>query len=102
VGDWFLFKYFTLIRIYGFEDQPYQFPIYISPRLFSLEFCKQRLITDHFHFISKSKKDYFSLPAEFSSFLIKNKSTLDFIEKLLDSYYLKKDVSWKYDPYHII
>jgi len=57
VGDWFLFKYFTLIRIYGgFEDQPYQFLVYIDPRLFSLEFCRQRLITDHWHFISKRKK----------------------------------------------
>jgi hypothetical protein len=31
VGDWFLFKEFTVIRIYGFELEPYQLPIYIPP-----------------------------------------------------------------------
>jgi hypothetical protein len=36
VGDWFVFKEFTVIRIYGIKLGPYQLPIYIPPILFSL------------------------------------------------------------------
>jgi hypothetical protein len=72
VGDWFLFKRYIVIKIYGCEIEPYQLPVYIPPRLFSLEYCRQRLATDQLHFISKSKRASFSLPAEFSSFIIKN------------------------------
>jgi hypothetical protein len=56
IGDWFLFNEFTVIRIYGFELEPYQLPIYIPPRLFSLEYCRQRLMIDQLYFVSKKKK----------------------------------------------
>jgi hypothetical protein len=42
VGDLFIFNNFTIIRIYCFELEPYQLPVYISPRFFPLEFSKQR------------------------------------------------------------
>jgi hypothetical protein len=56
VGDWFFFKEFTIIRIYGFELEPYQLPIYIPTRLFSLKYCRQILMIDQLHFISREKR----------------------------------------------
>jgi hypothetical protein len=102
VGDWFLFKVFTVIRIYGFELEPYQLPIYIPPRLFSLEYCRKILMADELLSLSKSKNDSFSLLAKVSSFLIKSRPSIDYINKLLTSYHLKKDISWNFDPYHVI
>jgi len=102
VGDWFILKEFIVIRIYVFELEPYQLPIYIPPILFSLEYCRQILMTDQFHFVSKNKKSYFSLPAEVSSFLIKSRSYIDYINKFLTSYHLKNDISCNFYPYHVI
>jgi hypothetical protein len=102
IGDWFLFKYFIVIIIYGFKLEPYQLPIYIPPRFFSLEYCRQILMNDKLYFVSKIKKKKFSVPAEVSSFLIKSRSLIDYIKQLLTFYHLKKDISWKFDPYHVI
>ena len=40
VGDWFYFKDYTVIRIYGFEGEPFKFPKFTSRRLFALEYLK--------------------------------------------------------------
>jgi hypothetical protein len=71
VGDWFILKSYIVIRIYDCEIDPYELPMYIPPHLFALKFCRQRLVVDQLHFVSKSKNVSFCLPAEPSSFLIK-------------------------------
>ena len=43
VGDWFLYKEFTILRIYGFENEPYRLPVFLTKRIFVLEFFRQRL-----------------------------------------------------------
>jgi hypothetical protein len=102
VGDWFLFKRYIVIRIYGYGVEPCQLHVYIPPLLFALEYYGKRLATNKLHFISKSKKPSFNLRATFSSFIIKNRPTIDYVNNLLSSFGLKKDVLWKYDPYHVI
>ena len=34
VGDWFLYKDFTVLRVYGFEDEPYRLPVFLTKRVF--------------------------------------------------------------------
>ena len=46
VGDWFLYKYFIVIRVYGFTEAPYMFPSFIIPRLFALELLRHRLFVE--------------------------------------------------------
>ena len=43
VGDWFLYKEFTILRIYGFENEPYRLPLFLTKRIFVQEFLRQRL-----------------------------------------------------------
>ena len=33
VGDWFLYKEFTVLRIYGFEDEPYRLLVFLTKRI---------------------------------------------------------------------
>lgn len=40
MGDWFCFEDYTLIRIYGFEGEPFRLPKFTTRRLFALEFLK--------------------------------------------------------------
>jgi hypothetical protein len=84
-GDQYIFK-----QVYGSELDPYLLPMYITLRLFPLEYHRQRLTTDHLHFISKSKKSYFILPTKTFSFIIKNRSIVDVVNKIVSSLGLKK------------
>jgi hypothetical protein len=65
-----------VIRIYGCELEPYQLPIYILLHLFALEFCRERLVVDQLHFVSKSKKDSLFYLLIFHLFLLKTEQLL--------------------------
>ena len=55
VGDWFYFADYTLLRVYGFEGEPFRLPKFIGKRLFALEFLRQRLATENDNFIKHKK-----------------------------------------------
>ena len=40
IGDWFLFKYHTIIRVYGFTRTPYILPTFMTSMLFPLEYIR--------------------------------------------------------------
>ena len=40
IGDWFLYKEFTVLRIYGFTGEPYMLLAFLTPRIFALEFMR--------------------------------------------------------------
>jgi hypothetical protein len=45
VGDWVLFMHSTVIWVYGCHESPYLLPIFMTPKIFSLEFIMQRIIS---------------------------------------------------------
>ena len=45
VGDWFCYQDFTIIKVYGFEGEPYKLPKFLTRIIFVLEFLRQRLTT---------------------------------------------------------
>jgi len=36
IGDWFLFETYIVLKIYGFNGDPYMLPMFMTPRIFSL------------------------------------------------------------------
>lgn len=54
-GDWFIFKDYTILRIYRFKEAPYMLPYFLTTSLFSLEFIRQRLFTEKEHFLKYKK-----------------------------------------------
>ena len=50
IGDWFLYKYFTVLRVYGFTGEPYRLPAFLTPRIFALEYMRQILHAEEEHF----------------------------------------------------
>jgi hypothetical protein len=46
VGDWVLFMHSIVIWVYGFHESPYLLPIFLTPRIFALEFIRQRIISE--------------------------------------------------------
>ena len=55
VGEWFLYKEFTILRIYGFENEPYRLPVFLTKRIFVLEFLRQRLYVESEMFLKHKK-----------------------------------------------
>ena len=40
VGDWFSYKEFRVMRIYGFEGEPYKLPRFLTIRILLLEYLR--------------------------------------------------------------
>ena len=55
MGDWFLYKDFTVLRVYGFEDEAYRLPVLFTKRIFVPEFLKQRLQVESEIFLKHKK-----------------------------------------------
>ena len=83
IGDWFLYKYFTILRVYGFTGEPYKLPVFLTPRIFSLEFMRQILCAEEEHFRAFKKSSNVKFPLKVHPFIFKNKSALLVIERLL-------------------
>jgi len=100
--DWFLHKEFTVIRVYGFTGEPYRLPAFLTPRVFALEFIRQRLCAEEEHF--RAFKKYFDVkfPLKVGPFIFKNKSALLVVEKLLEVMDFQKEEKMNYDPHQII
>ena len=56
VGDWYLYKNHTEIRIYGCELCPFKLPKYVPMRLFALEYFREMINSDLVHFYNAKKK----------------------------------------------
>lgn len=51
VEDWFCYQDFTILKVYGFEGEPYKLPKFLTRRIFVLEFLRQRLTTENDIFV---------------------------------------------------
>ena len=40
VRDWFLYEEFTILKVYGFENEPYGLPVFLTKRILILEFLR--------------------------------------------------------------
>jgi hypothetical protein len=39
--DWYLVEDHTIIRVYGFEKEPFKLPIFLTPRILALEYVRK-------------------------------------------------------------
>ena len=83
-GDWFLYKYFIVLRVYGFTGEPYRLPIFLTPRIFALDFMRQRLCAEEEHFGAFKKYSNVKFSLKVGPFIFKKKSSLLVVEKLLE------------------
>ena len=92
----------TIIRVYGFSHEPYILPTFLTPRIFSLELVRQKLIVENEHFINFRKDLEINFPWVIRPFIIKRKVALHMVESLLKEMDLKKTNVVNYDLHHII
>ena len=102
IGDWFLYQDYTIIRIYGYEEQPYRLLAFLTPRIFSLEVLRQRLHSYELHFSSKKQSSNFKVPITIGLFIVKNKATIELIDDIMACFRFTPNVACEYDPLQLI
>ena len=83
VGDWFLLKEHTIIKVYGFVHEPYILLTFLTPKILALEFIRHKLIMENEHFLSFRKASEIKFTLKVGPFIIKNKFSLLVVEILL-------------------
>ena len=102
IGDWFCYKYFTVIRVYDFEGKPYKLPKFLTRRIFSLEYLRQRLCAENDIFIKHKKVSSINFKFTLEPFIVELVTALTVIDKIMKSMCFHIDQSLGYDPKKII
>ena len=102
IGGWFLYKDFTVIRVYGFIEAPYMLSSFLIPRLFALEFLRQRLLVEHEHFVKNKKGSIIKFKYTIEPFVALDNVALQIIEDILKGMNFKEAQAIIYDPKGII
>jgi len=102
VGDWFLYRDYTMLRIYGLNGQPYRIPSFLTSRIFALEFMRQILLSKEEHFCAFKNSSNIKFPFKVGTFIFKSKGAFVFIEKLLENMDFMKETNVNYDPHQVI
>ena len=84
LGDWFMFKDYKMIIIYGFEGEPYMLPVLLTIRILSMEYVSKRLLYYELHFRNFRKHITFHIPKDVFPFQKKSLSSLQYMEAFLD------------------
>jgi hypothetical protein len=74
----------------------------LTPRIFALEYIRQRLNSDDIHFVSRKYKASFKLKKEIGPFIVNTISTLQVTTKVLSTMGFQQGEAWMYDPHAVI
>ena len=73
IRDRFLSKHDIVIRLYGFVNQPFILLAFLTPRVFSLEMIRQRIIVENENFLNFRKSSQIRFPCAIGPFNVKKK-----------------------------
>jgi hypothetical protein len=102
VGDWTLFINSTVIWVYGFHEFNYLLPIFLTPKIFALEFIRQRIIFETKNFIKYRSASNIKFPFVIVPFIVKSKTCLAQVEAKLKALVFAQILGKNYDPHQII
>jgi len=88
--------------MYGFEKEPFNLPILLTPIMLALKYVIHRSMVDHFLFYQHRKAITFPLKREVGPFFSKKIKTFIVAEEMVKQFYFKKDERWLYDPHGVI
>lgn len=101
-GDWFCFKDYVVIRVYGFEGEPFKLPRFTSRRLFVLEFMRQKLNVENDNFLKNKKSSTMRFNYTLEPFVVKFVATISVIDHILKSMNFDTDKALRYDPNKVL
>jgi len=102
VGEWVLFMHSTIIWVYGCHESPYLLPVFITPRIFSLEFTRERIISETEHFLKLHQYSNLKFHFIIGPFIFKHRSFLSQVQENLKDFGFAQLQGRGYDPHQII
>jgi hypothetical protein len=102
VGYWVLFMHSTMIWVYGYQEGPYLLPIFLTPKVFSLEFIMKRIILETKHFLKMHKASKLKFPFIIGPFVVNTRSCLPQIQAKLNKFGFTQLQERKYDLHQVI
>ena len=102
IGDLFLMEEGIVIGFYVFFHQPYILHAFLTPRIFSLELIRKKLIVENEHFINFKKSYENKFAWVVGPFIIKIKVSFPIVDNLLKEMRFQIVPSINYDPHHVI
>jgi hypothetical protein len=92
----------TMIWVYGCHESPYLLPIFLTSKFFSLDFIRQRIISETEHILKLHKASNLEFPFIIGPFIIKKRSCLSEIQAKLKELGFSQLHGIIYDPHQII
>jgi hypothetical protein len=77
-------------------------PIFLTPRIFSLQFIGQRIISETKNFINFHRASNIKFPFVIVPFIVKSRSCLSQVKEKFKDFGFSKIQGRKYDPHQII
>jgi hypothetical protein len=102
MGDWILFTQSTVIWVYECQEGPHLLRVFLTPRIFALEFIRQRVISETEHFLEAHKDSNLKFPSMVGPFMVKNKSCFPHIQSKLNEFGFTQLQGRRYDSHQII
>ena len=99
---WFPSEYGIVIRMCGFTQSPYMLLAFLTPRIFSMDFIRQKLFVEIEHFLKYKKSTHIKYHWSVGPLTIKNKGALKMVEGLLRDLGFQTEPAIKYDPHQVI
>jgi hypothetical protein len=75
-----------MIWVYGFHESPYMLPVFLTPKIFALEFIRQRIIFKIENFINLHRASNIKFPFVIGSFVVKSRSCLSQVKAKLKDF----------------
>jgi hypothetical protein len=97
-----LFTQSTVIWVYGCQGGPHLLPFFLTPRIFSLEFIRQRVISETEHLLKAHKDSNMKFVFIVGPFVVKRKSFLPQIQSKLNEFGFTQLQGRRYDPHRFI
>ena len=98
IGHWFCFEDYTLIRVYGFEGEPFRLPNFTTRRFFAVEFLKKRLATENEFFFKHKKASSLKFFFTLEPFVVKYILATNTMDQIIRSMNFDTDKALRYDP----
>ena len=91
-----------MLRAYGFEEEPYKLPVFLTKRTFSLELLRQILYVESEIFLKHKKASNMKFKYTMDPFVVNSTSALSIIKSILRSMDFQLDKKIKYYHKHFI
>ena len=98
IEEWFLSKFRTTIRLYGFVHPSYIFWDFLTPMILCLELILQKIMVEEEQFLNFKKSSNLIFPWKLGLYTVRSRAALPLVSNSLRGMEFPQDQAINYDP----